>query len=123
MSFLIDTHVLLWWLVDDPSLTPVHRDLIADGTAEVYVSSITIAEISIKVSIGKLSIPEGLNDAIIATGFQELPFTFRHAAQLRNLPWHHRDPFDRMLVSQAMVDGLVFLTADPRCREYDVVVR
>lgn len=123
MSFLLDTHVLLWWLSDDPKLSSSHRSLIGDGSATVFVSAISVAEMSIKASLGKLSMPDDSNGAIAEAGFEELPFTYSHAAQLRQLPWHHRDPFDRMLICQAMVEGLIFLTVDPRCREYDIVTR
>ncbi len=123
MTLLLDSHVLLWWLQDDPKLTPIHRDLIGDEKNEVLVSSIALAELSVKASLGKLEITRDLGREIEANGFGFLPFTERHAAALRDLPFHHRDPFDRMLISQAQVDGLVFLTTDERCREYDVITR
>jgi PIN domain nuclease of toxin-antitoxin system len=121
VRLLLDSHVLLWWLADDAKLSAAHRELIADGANNVFVSAITIAELGIKSSIGKLDIPDDLGDVVAGQGFDGLPFTGRHALALRGLPWHHRDPFDRMLISQATTEGLVFLTADARCREYDVV--
>lgn len=123
MSFLVDTHVLLWWLADDPKLASSHREIMADGNNRIFVSSVSVAEMSIKASLGKLTIPDALPAAMAECGFDELAFSWRHALQLRTLPWHHRDPFDRMLISQAQVEGFVFLTADPRCREYDLTTR
>jgi len=120
VSYLLDTHVLLWWLADDPKLPIHHRELLEDGDATVYVSSITVAEISIKSSLGKLTVPDGITTAVQDSGFQLLDFTTAHAEQLRALPWHHRDPFDRMLIAQAQVDGLTFLSVDERVRQYDV---
>lgn len=120
MRVLIDTHVLLWWLADDPQLRQVHRDVLVDGDTTVLVSSISIAEISIKSSLGKLQVPSGIEEAVIETGFNWLPFMHGHAAALQRLPWHHRDPFDRMLVAQAMVEDLPFATVDSRIKRYPV---
>ena len=89
----------------------------------VVVSAVTVAEISIKRSLGKLEAPEGVIAAVEDGGFDWLSLEPRHAAALADLPWHHRDPFDRLLVAQASTDGLTLLTADPRIREYDVDVQ
>jgi PIN domain nuclease of toxin-antitoxin system len=123
MTFLLDTHVLLWWLGNDSRLSPLHRELIAGEGEAVFVSSVTLAELSIKASLGKLEITPQLNQEIVANGFEFLSFDERHAAALRNLPFHHRDPFDRMLICQAQVDGLIFLTVDDNCRKYDILTR
>ena len=121
MTFLLDSHVLLWWLGDSAKLSTVHRTAIREG--EVMVSAISVAELEIKASMVKLDIPNDLNDVVMDLGFTSLPFTARHAAALRALPFLHKDPFDRMLISQAQVDGLVFLTDDEQCRQYDIVTR
>ena len=123
MTLLLDSHILLWWLSEDEKLSATHRDLITDERGEVLVSAITLAELSIKASLGKLEVTADLNREVEACGFGFLPFTQRHAAALRDLPYHHRDPFDRMLVSQAQADGLVFLTVDENCRRYDIITR
>ncbi len=123
MTYLADTHVVLWWLADDPRLSDAHRAILSNGANRVFVSSVSVAEMSLKSSLGKLSIPDELVATVLASGFAELAFTGRHAERLRSLPWHHRDPFDRMLVSQAEEDGLVLLTDDPRCRAYEVQTR
>jgi len=120
LSYLLDTHVLLWWLADDPRLSDRHRTVLARSDSTVYVSAISVAEIAIKSSIGKLSVPDGVQSAISEGGFDELAFMSKHATALASLPWIHRDPFDRMLVSQASVEGLVFLTEDERCKQYDI---
>ena len=123
MTYLVDSHVLLWWLSGSNRLSKAHEEILRDSSNEILVSAITVAELELKVSIGKLDLPRGLNDTIALFGYGSLPFTARHASTLRDLPLHHRDPFDRMLVSQAMTDDLVFLTVDENCRKYDIVTR
>ncbi|MEB3049156.1 type II toxin-antitoxin system VapC family toxin [Mycolicibacter sp. MYC123] len=120
MRGLLDTHVVLWWLADDDRLSAAHRELISEPVNELFVSAVTVAEVSIKASLGKLGAPAGFNDAVRESGFRELPFTASHAEELRHLPWHHRDPFDRMLVAQALVERLEFVTADARLGAYSV---
>lgn len=120
MRVLADTHVLLWWLADAPDLSTVHRAALADAENEVFFSAVSVAEVAIKVSLGKLEAPDGLQGALTDDGFTELPLTAEHAARLRDLPWHHRDPFDRMLIAQAQCDRLVLATADPRLAAYGV---
>jgi|SRR5690554_5304422 len=121
MRFLLDTHVLLWWLANDSRLSEPHRSLIADRANFVLVSSISIAEVSIKASLGKLEAPANTHDAALMSGFGLLSFEAAHAEELRELPWIHRDPFDRMLVAQARIEKLRLLTADARIRQYDVL--
>jgi PIN domain nuclease of toxin-antitoxin system len=121
VTFLLDSHILLWWLGDSPRLSTSHREAILGG--DVLVSAITVAELEIKASLGKIEIPDDLNEVVGQLGFGSLPFNSRHAAALRDLPYHHRDPFDRMLICQAQVDSLIFLTVDDNCRKYDIVTR
>ena len=123
MRLLLDTHVVLWWLTDDRHLSATHRFLIADPRNTVLVSSVSSAEVAIKASQGRLDVPGPLSMMTDGQGFDELPFTSAHADELHTLPWHHPDPFDRMLICQARVEGAVFLTADAACRQYDVKVR
>jgi len=120
MRILLDTHVLLWWLGNDRRLPDAIGTAINDGTNAVLVSSISVAEISIKTSRGKLSAPDDLLVQLRAASMISLPFTTDHAIALRELPLHHRDPFDRMLIVQALTESLVFATADPACRQYAV---
>lgn len=120
MRGLLDTHVLLWWLTDDKNLSSTHRATITEPDNELFVSAITIAKLAIKTSLGKLQAPDGLAAAVRNSGFRELPFTAAHAEVLRELPWHHRDPLDRMLVAQAKVERLDLITADARLRDYPI---
>ena len=122
MRLLADTHAYLWWLNDDPKLGSAAREAMADPTAIVYVSAVSIWEISIKVSLGKLDVDGDPVKEIWANGFVELPITAQHAHHAGNLPRHHDDPFDRMLVAQAQLEGLVLLSRDAAFSAYPVSV-
>lgn len=123
MRLLADTHVLLWWLGNDPRLRPDHRSLIEDHATTVLVSAATVAEVSIKASLGKLVAPEMSEEFLTTQGFSLLPLSVRHAQAIRDLPWHHRDPFDRMLVAQCLVEQVPILTVDERIRAYAIEAR
>ncbi len=120
---LVDTHVLLWWLTNDSSLSPTARTEIADPENEPLVSIASLWEIAIKRSLGKLSAPDDLPDRIANEGFSWLSLSAEHAWEVRKLPMHHRDPFDRLLVAQALIERLPVITADPRLQPYGVDVR
>lgn len=112
MRLLLDTHVYLWWLQDHPKLSENGREKII-AASEVYISSASIWEASIKIGIGKLDVDiNELIAEIAGSGFQELPITTKHAAMVMRLPNIHCDPFDRILIAQAMCEPLRFLTAD-----------
>jgi PIN domain nuclease of toxin-antitoxin system len=119
---LIDTHALLWWFADDPALGPRSRAAIADPRNETFVSALTLAEIAIKQGVGKLSAPFISDDLIDEQGMTGLALTPRHGRKLSELPLHHRDPFDRMLIAQALEEGLTVVTSDARFAEYGVAV-
>jgi PIN domain nuclease of toxin-antitoxin system len=122
MRILLDTHVYLWWLQDHPNLSPAARARIIAAT-DVYVSSASIWEASIKAGLGKLDVDiDELVAQIDASGFRELPISARHAAMVTRLPDIHRDPFDRMLVAQALCEPLRLLTADSMLRGYSELV-
>lgn len=121
MSLLLDTHVLLWWL-EGSHLTDAVVERIADPGALVVVSAASIWEAAVKAGLGKLEMPEALGDAVIQEGFEALNITFEHAEQAGNLPHHHRDPFDRMLVAQALTERLTIVTHDPAFDAYGVDV-
>ncbi|GAA3080761.1 type II toxin-antitoxin system VapC family toxin [Pseudonocardia yunnanensis] len=122
MRLLLDTHALLWWLFAVPQLGPGALAAIGDPESDVYVSALTAAEIEIKRAVGKLAVPPDLREQMERNGFTELPFTIRHGGALRDLPLHHRDPFDSMLVAQARVEGLTIVTADKAITPYDVAI-
>jgi PIN domain nuclease of toxin-antitoxin system len=117
---LIDTHVFLWWLSDDPRLGQKARDLIASAENQVFVSAATAWEISIKKSIGKLDAPDDLDAIAEEEGFEKLPISFFHGERAGDLPRHHQDPFDRMLVAQSQAEGLEFITADTAISKYAI---
>lgn len=115
---LLDTHVFLWWRQDSPRLASV-RKTIARAEA-VFVSSASAWEASIKMSLGRLRLPEPFSRGVVASGFQPLPVSFEHAEQIAHLPRLHRDPFDRLLICQALVERLTLVTADRKLEAYDV---
>jgi PIN domain nuclease of toxin-antitoxin system len=119
VNLLLDTHVVIWWLADDPMLSDEIKSTL-DHEPDVYVSSATIWEVAIKQAIGKLAEPTDLPERIRDSGFRELPITSEHAIIAARLPLIHRDPFDRMLVAQARCEGLTLVTRDPDIRKYDV---
>ena len=120
IRLLIDTHALLWWLIDDPQLTTAARGAIEDPANTPLVSTASVWEVAIKRSLGKLETPDDLPERITGEGFEWLPVSAEHAWQVRNLPPHHRDPFDRLIVAQAMVDRLPVVTGDAQFDAYGV---
>lgn len=121
MRLLLDTHAFLWWLTDHRSLSAAARAAIADPAALVFVSAASIWEISIKASLGRLDLGgTDASAAILACGFLDLPVTSAHAWTAGRLPTHHDDPFDRMLVAQALAEGLTCVTRDDRIASYGV---
>jgi PIN domain nuclease of toxin-antitoxin system len=121
VTLLLDTHVLLWWLADDPRLTPAVREAMADPTSTVLVSAVTAWEMAIKAALGKLTVPDGLTRQLTQEGFTELPVTLEDGLAAGALPRHHSDPFDRMLIAQATRRRFVVVTADRRFADYDVL--
>lgn len=120
MRALLDTNTLLWWFHEPSRLSRTQFETIADERHDIAVSSVSVAEISIKTSIGKLTGTEGITEWIARQGFRELPFANRHALELATLPMLHRDPVDRMLVAQCITDDLVFITGDRRLSDYPI---
>jgi len=120
MNLLLDTHVLLWWLEDNPTLLKKAKKAIADGGNVVFVSTATIWEIRIKQALGKLEIPDNFRTILEQQAFEMLPITADHAHLIGELPSHHRDPFDRMLIAQALFEGLTLVTRDSRFNRYKV---
>ena len=121
MKLLLDTHVVLWWVQDDRRLGREARDAIARADF-VWVSAASGWEVATKVSKRQLRVTEPLQVTVVADGFTELPFALRHAEELQRLPSHHRDPFDRILVAQARVEGATIVTHDRAFEAYGVPV-
>ena len=117
---LLDTHVLLWALESESNLGDDVREALVNPRNDVFVSAVCIWEIAIKRALGKLRAPDHLAATVETAGFSELPVTFVHAEQAGSLPKHHTDPFDRMLVAQAQVEGLTLVTADANIPRYAV---
>jgi PIN domain nuclease of toxin-antitoxin system len=123
MNLLLDTHVFIWAVDDDPKLSAAAWSMIEEADA-VYVSSASIWEAAIKYQLGKLKVgPDRLIDAVAPSGFLELSISLRHAAAVAHLPLIHRDPFDRLLLAQAISEPLHFLTADDKLTQYSELVR
>ena len=122
MRLLLDTHIYLWCVENDRRLLKKTRDLILQAE-EIYVSSVSIWEAVIKMKLGKLTVNiNELINAISKSGFIELPVTAKHALEVSHLPDLHRDPFDRMLIAQAISEPLRFLTADSALQEYSELI-
>jgi PIN domain nuclease of toxin-antitoxin system len=121
VNLLLDTHIVLWWLADDPTLSDDIKTKL-DHEPDVYLSPATIWEVTIKQAIGKLKEPADLPERIRNSGFRELPITVEHAITAGRLPLIHRDPFDRMLVAQAQCENLTLVTRDADVQKYEVSV-
>ncbi len=122
MRLLLDTHALLWWLADDPSLCGAARRAIEDPSNMVYVSAVSIWEISIKRGLGKLSIPDDWFEVLSQEALRRIPITWDHAAAVSKLPDIHRDPFDRLLAVQAKAEELIVVTRDDVFARYDLPI-
>ena len=121
-SLLLDTCVLLWILDDDPRITSNKEIVKLLNLNQRYFSPISVAEIEIKASLGKLSVPDNYLDQIIKSGISEWPFRSSDARGLAGLPYHHKDPFDRMLIASALTHNLIIVTSDAVFRQYPVTV-
>jgi PIN domain nuclease of toxin-antitoxin system len=120
MILLLDTHTLIWTLENNPTLSHMARDTIINGENMIFVSSVSAWEICIKKSMGKLETPDNLYEEIRLHRFTELKINFEHARLAGKLPAIQRDPFDRMLISQAMIEKLTLITRDKQIAQYDV---
>ena len=126
MRLLLDTHLLLWALGDPDKLDAATRNLVEDPANEVLFSAASIWEIAIKAALGRADFvvrPEAVVQAALDTGFGELPVRAAVAARVADLPAHHRDPFDRLLVAQAMAEPVLLYTVDPLLPPYTDLVK
>ena len=119
VRLLLDTHVFLWWRTNDRRLKAAARAAIATADL-VFVSAASAWEAALKVALGRLKIPDTIEAGVEASGFDKLPITFAHAEAAARLPPHHLDPFDRLLVAQARIEGLTLVTHDRRLAPYEV---
>jgi PIN domain nuclease of toxin-antitoxin system len=122
VKLLVDTHVLIWAVLEDAALPERFHAALSDPAAEVHVSAVSVWEVSIKRALGKLAVPSDLFDQAVKSGCVALPITWDHARAVETLPMHHADPFDRLLIAQARVEGLTLLTADRTFAAYDVAL-
>lgn len=120
MKLLLDTHAALWWLGDGQRVGAAATRELNDPGNDVLLSAAVVWEVAIKRSLGKLRAPSGFAAALRGAGATMLPVSIEHAAAVEHLPWHHRDPFDRLLVAQAEVEGAALVSRDAHLAEYGV---
>jgi PIN domain nuclease of toxin-antitoxin system len=121
MNLLLDTHILLWHLADDPKLSLETSALIENETHNKFLSIVSLWEIELKRNIGKLSLTQPI-ETLLPPEIVILTLQIEHIGYLKNLPFHHRDPFDRIIISQAIVEGYTLLTDDEAFKQYDVTI-
>lgn len=119
-GYLLDTHVLLWWISDDDRLGKQAREIIGNGKNAIFISAATTWEISIKRSLEKIQAPENMDAIVDEERFIRLPISLAHGDMAGRLPILHRDPFDRMLVAQATFEDLILITCDTQIMAYEV---
>lgn len=126
MKYLLDTHTFLWWILHDQQLSDQIKELISNPDNQIFLSAASGWEIAIKSGIGRLTIPRPvggfISEHMSENSINNLSITMSHALQVSELPNHHRDPFDRILISQAQIENLPILSVDPLIRKYDVEV-
>ena len=122
MQLLLDTHVLIWWLSNDSTISTEARNVIADPDNIVFVSAASAWEIAIKKSLGKLQAPDDLKAQIEAKRFTQLAIDIDHALTVEKLPLHHQDSFDRISIAQAISENLVIVTRDKKIEAYEVKI-
>ncbi len=126
MRFLLDTHALLWWLTDDPKLSPRAKEVIADEANIILISAASAWEIATKHRLGKLDVAADavtrFNELIEADGFEHLPVTYLHALKAAGYDLDHRDPFDRMLAAQSTLESATLISCDPAFKVFDTDV-
>lgn len=124
MKLLLDTHALLWFLLDDAALSDNAKKHIAVADNEIFVSPASYWEIAIKIALGKYRLPESLEifmtRELVDNDFSILPISIRHTARIIDLPFHHRDPFDRLIVAQSLVEAMPLVSADATLSAYGI---
>ena len=120
MSYLLDTHTFIWWIEDNLNLSYQSKQIISNPNNLIFVSAVNTWEITIKKSLGKLNVPGNLEEIIYQCGFDVLPITIKHTLFIENLDKYHDDPFDRLLISQAIIENLTIITRDEKIIKYKV---
>jgi PIN domain nuclease of toxin-antitoxin system len=125
VNLLLDTHAFLWFVTGDERLSARARQAMENADAELFLSAASIWEMAIKSCLGRLTLPAPLSEYVaekLEHGFRVLPVDWTHAVAVEKMPFHHRDPFDRLLVAQAVAEGMPLVSADPEFRAYKVKV-
>lgn len=126
MKLLLDTHAFLWWNTEDPQLSTRAIELIADGQNEIFISAVSAWEVSLKAAKGKLVLPEPpdqyISNRMAIYHFQPLAVQIGHAVRVFDLPRHHEDPFDRLLIAQSQIEEIPLISADAEIQKYDLEV-
>jgi len=124
MKVLLDTHVFLWWITDDPLISPKIKTIMVDVDNELFLCAASIWEIAIKARLGRLQLPENpdsyLTQQMVSNAVQSLSITMQHALRVYNLPDIHKDPFDRIIIAQALLEDMPILTKDDYIPRYGV---
>ena len=120
MRLLLDTHAAIWWLTGDERFGEAAARELADDSNPLLLSAAVVWEVAIKRSLGKLEVPDGFDRELLDAGARALPISLEHAAAVERLPWHHRDPFDRLLVAQAAAERATIVSRDPALAPYEV---
>lgn len=121
MTYLLDTHVILWWLTDPKNISPKARKAISDKEEKVIISSASCWEMAIKKGIGRLKFPTNILEILTAEGFEVIPITANESLSVAELPLIHQDPFDRLLIVQAKLNDMVLITRDNTIMQYPVI--
>jgi PIN domain nuclease of toxin-antitoxin system len=122
LKLLLDTHAALWWLAGDKRFSEKVSNLMTDTANQVLLSAAVAWEVAIKSSLGKLDAPDDFAATLLGAGAQALPVSIKHAETVKELPWHHRDPFDRLLIAQAMIESAAVATHDGAFHRYGIQV-
>ncbi len=124
MRIILDTHAFLWWIIDDPQLSPRAREIMGEGDNDLFLSVASGWEIAIKAQLGRLRLPDRADrfvpEQLTRNGIEVLPIQMSHVLHVARLPEIHRDPFDRLIVAQSIIEKVPILTHDEHIREYSV---
>lgn len=121
-SFLLDTHIFIWWMKQDKRLKKEIKTILTDPENHIFLSIATVWEIVIKKKVGKLKVPHSWKEDLRESAFLLLPISLEHTFKLETLPLFHHDPFDRMLIAQAICEGATFITSDEKIWKYDASI-